>query len=95
MALAMQRRSHGDSIWGMFFVVLEASGAGCRGNLGLPWNAVTNIKSFPWYGKSPARTLERFRWHGKAMEIDLEIVLEVSERSGLRWIALDASFLAV
>ena len=29
------------------------------------------------------------------MGIDLEIVLEVSERSGWRWIALDALFLVV
>ena len=70
--------------FGRFWTFLESSG--------LSWNAVTGLESFPWFWRSPARTLERSRWHGKAMEIDLEIVLEVSERSGWRWIALDASF---
>ena len=73
--------------FGRFWTFLE--------NSGLSWNTVTGLESFPWLWKSPARTLERSRWHCKAIEIDLEIVLEVSERSGWRRIALNASFWVV
>ena len=73
--------------FGRFWTFLE--------NSGLSWNTVTGLESFPWLWKSPARTLERSRWHCKAIEIDLEIVLEVSERSGWHRIALNASFWAV
>ena len=66
----VQRRSHGDSIWGMFFIVLETSGAGCLESSGLFWNAVTSLDSHPWFGKSPAWKLERSRWHGGVMELD-------------------------
>ena len=61
----------------------------------MSWNTITGLECSPWLWKSPAKTLERSRWHCKAIEIDLEIVLKVFERSGWRRIALNASLWAV